>query len=363
MIVVIADDFTGAAELAGISLRYGLTVSICLHGEISTDADVLIISTDSRSLKKKEALKVTADAVRRIVQLKPVLIYKKIDSVLRGYVLDELKVQMELCGVNKAFIMPANPSLGRTIVAGKYFIDGKQINETGFVADPEFPVISSSVHKILDDDSIKVLKLTKELPANGIVVGEAKNENDINEWAKKLDNSWILAGAGDFYTALLNKRYQEQKLHKFHLLQPHLYVCGTSFKERKEFINEISEELNCVAYMGGRVDKKWINKTADIIKKNGKAVIAIKETTASALTLRTVMSKALREILKRKTVKEIFIEGGSTAAAILQELDIKKLLPVNELQRGVVRMKVNDLFITVKPGSYKIPEQIKRLYS
>jgi uncharacterized protein YgbK (DUF1537 family) len=115
--------------------------------------------------------------------------------------------------------------------------------------------------------------------------------------------------------------------------------------------------------MGGRVDKKWINKTADIIKKNGKAVIAIKETTASALTLRTVMSKAVREILKRKTVKEIFIEGGSTAAAILQELDIKKLLPVNELQRGVVRMKVNDLFITVKPGSYKIPEQIKRLYS
>jgi len=361
-IAVIADDFTGAAELAGISLRYGLTVSICLHGEISTEADVLIISTDSRSLKKKEALKVTADAVRKVVQLKPDLIYKKIDSVLRGYVLDELKVQMKLCGVNKAFIMPANPSLGRTIIAGKYFIDGKQINETGFVADPEFPVISSSVHKILDDDSIKVLKLTKELPANGIVVGEAKNENDINEWADKLDNGWVLAGAGDFYTALLNKRYQEKRLHKFHLLQPHLYVCGTSFKERKEFINEISEELNCVAYMGGKVDKLWINKTADIIKKNGKAVIAIKETTASALTLRTVMSKAVREILKRKTVKEIFIEGGSTAAAILQELNIKKLLPVNELQRGVVRMKVNDLFITVKPGSYKIPEQIKQLY-
>jgi uncharacterized protein YgbK (DUF1537 family) len=54
MIAVIADDFTGAAELAGISLRYGLTVSVCLHDEISTDADVLIISTDSRSLKKRK---------------------------------------------------------------------------------------------------------------------------------------------------------------------------------------------------------------------------------------------------------------------------------------------------------------------
>jgi uncharacterized protein YgbK (DUF1537 family) len=362
-IVVIADDFTGAAELAGISLRFGLTVSVCLHDEISTDADVLIISTDSRSLKKKEALKVTAGAVRRVVLLEPDLIYKKIDSVLRGYVLDELKVQMELCGLKKAFIVPANPSLGRTIIAGKYFIDGKQINETGFVADPEFPVISSSVNKILDDDSVKVLKHSEPLPSKGIVVGEAKNENDINEWADKLDNSWVLAGAGDFYTALLGMRYQKQKRHQFHLLQPHLYVCGTSFKERKQLINQISEELNCVAYMGGKIDQAWITKTAGMIKKNNKAVIAIKETSASPLTLRTVMSKAVREILKRKTVKEIFIEGGSTAAAILKELDIKKLLPVNELQRGVVRMKVNGLFITVKPGSYKIPEQIKELYS
>jgi D-threonate/D-erythronate kinase len=362
MIVVIADDFTGAAELAGISLRFGLTVSVCLHDEISTEADVLIISTDSRSLKKKGALKVTADAVRRVVQLKPDLIYKKIDSVLRGYVLDELKVQMELSGLNKVFIMPANPSLGRTIIAGKYFIDGKQIHETGFVADPEFPVTSSSINKILDDDSVKVQKHIEFLPASGIMVGEAKNENDIDEWAKKLDNSWMLAGAGDFYTALLSKRYQKQTFHEFQLMLPHLYVCGTSFKERKEFIKEISEELNCVSYMAGKVDQEWINKTVDIIKKKEKAVIAIKETVATALVLRTTMSKAVREILKRKAVKEIFIEGGSTAAAILHELDIKKLSPVNEMERGVVRMKVNDLFITVKPGSYNIPEQVRELY-
>ena len=362
MIAVIADDFTGAAELAGISLRYGLKVSVCLHDEMDEDADVLIISTDSRSLKKKEALKVTTNVVRKVVQLKPDLVYKKIDSVLRGYVLDELKVQMQLCGSNKAFIMPANPTLGRTIRNGEYFIDDKQLDETGFVADPEFPVKISSINKILADDSVKVLKQGEALPLEGIVVGEAKNEKDIQEWANKLDNDWVLAGAGDFYTALLNNRYKKQTLHEFQLVLPHLYVCGTSFKERKEFIKEIAEELKCVSYMAGKVDQAWVNRTVDIIKKNRKAVIAIKETAASALVLRTAMAKAVRQILKKKAVKEIFIEGGSTAAAIMHELDIKKLTPVNELQRGVVRMKVNDLFITVKPGSYKIPEQIRELY-
>ncbi|MEI9955948.1 MAG: nucleotide-binding domain containing protein [Ferruginibacter sp.] len=81
------------------------------------------------------------------------------------------------------------------------------------------------------------------------------------------------------------------------------------------------------------------------------------------MALRTTMAKAAKEIIERESVKEIFIEGGSTAAAVLQELSIKELLPVNELQRGVVRMKANDLFITVKPGSYQLPEEIKNLYS
>ena len=48
--------------------------------------------------------------------------------------------------------------------------------------------------------------------------------------------------------------------------------------------------------------------------------------------------------------------------AILEELKISKLTPVNELQRGVVRMKAIDLLITVKPGSYQLPEELLKHY-
>jgi uncharacterized protein YgbK (DUF1537 family) len=74
------------------------------------------------------------------------------------------------------------------------------------------------------------------------------------------------------------------------------------------------------------------------------------------------MAKAAKMIIEKENIKEVFIEGGSTAAAMLKELGIKKLAPVNELQRGVVRMKANNLFITVKPGSYELPAEIKDLY-
>jgi len=358
MIAVIADDFTGAAELAGISLRYGLKVELCVGKVEFKNADVLVVSTDSRSLKKNEAIKITEEILKKVLELKPKFIYKKIDSVLRGYVLEEAKVQMKLMSKSRAFIMPANPSLSRTIKNGEYFVDGVKITETGFAHDPEFPIKTDSVKEILDN-KVEVLRSNDELPGKGIVVGEVSKFDDYNYWADNVSGKTVLVGAGDFFTALLNKNYQPQQQKQFEMQSPHLYVCGTAFKERKEFI----KKLNCVSWLPEVVDKDWLKRTGDIVQKNHKVVIAIDKSADSALSLRTKMAKAVKEIVTREKIKEIFIEGGSTAASILQELKITILEPTNELSRGVVRMKAGNLFITVKPGSYELPDQIKRLYN
>ena len=358
MVAVIADDFTGAAELAGISLRYGLSVSVHLDNAVDANEDVVIISTDSRSMQKAAAIYCTADAVEAVLKFDPSFVYKKIDSVLRGYVIDEAKVQMELSEKNKAFICPANPSLQRTVSNGEYFINEKKITETDFINDPEFPVSSAKVTAMVNDETVHVLKHNDWLPVEGIVIGEAESNEDIKAWAAAIDENWMLVGAGDFYTALLEKKYQAKPQQKFQLQSPHLYVCGTAFEERKEFI----KKLDCCSYLPETIDEEWLQQTDSIIKEKGKAVIAIDESKQTALALRTAMAKAVAAIVAKENVKEIFIEGGSTAAAVLEELNIKKLIPVNELSRGVVRMKAGELFITVKPGSYQLPIEILDLY-
>jgi uncharacterized protein YgbK (DUF1537 family) len=186
------------------------------------------------------------------------------------------------------------------------------------VNDPEFPVTSSFVKKILGDDSIPVLKPTDLLPERGIVIGEAVSADDIKAWAGIIDSTWMLVGAGDFYTALLDKNYQPQHQQKPALQSPHLYVCGTAFNERKELIKQLSEESkNCVSYLPGTVDETWLKKTGNILKEQNKVIIAIDESTQPALSLRKIMANAVKEIISRGNIKEIFIEGGSTAAAIL----------------------------------------------
>ena len=99
MILVIADDFTGAAEMAGICLGYGLKVSLCLGSLTDCNAEVLVISTDSRSMKKEAALSVVERITLQALQMKPDFVYKKIDSVLRGFVSEELTLQLNIFGL------------------------------------------------------------------------------------------------------------------------------------------------------------------------------------------------------------------------------------------------------------------------
>ncbi|RXK58010.1 four-carbon acid sugar kinase family protein [Lacibacter luteus] len=373
MIAIIADDFTGAAELAGISLRYGLKVELCTADVAATDADVVIVSTDSRSLNKTAALEKTAEAVKQVLQLKPSLVYKKIDSVLRGYVLDELRVQMQLMQKSKAFILPANPSLNRTISNGMYYVEGTLISETGFASDPEFPVKSSLVKQILNKEA-EVRQHNNELPATGFIVGEATTDADVQAWAAKMNDEFVLAGAGDFYTALLEQRFELKQQEVFQLLQPFLYVCGTAYEKSINYIKEVSERSEVVLYVGkeistndGAVTEEWWQQCRNVLSKEQKAIIAVKKEEltehVSALTLRNNMAKLVKQVVEEQQIKELFIEGGSTATAILNELNITKLSPLQELTRGVVRMKANNLYITVKPGSYELSNEIKQLFS
>jgi uncharacterized protein YgbK (DUF1537 family) len=381
MIAVIADDFTGAAELAGIALRYGLKVGLYTKDIVDTGFDVIIVSTDSRSLNRNEAIAVTARIIQPLLQLTPSIIYKKTDSVLRGHVVDELRVQMELQGLRKTLYLPANPSLGRTISDGEYFVQGEEISKTGFATDPEFSIKSSLIVDMLRTEEVLVLKNKNTLPEHGIVVGEVSTKQDILQWLSKVDDSFLLAGAGDAFECLLEKLgHQAVEQKPLELLKPHLYVSGTAFNQSIAFIKNVDAKL--VHFLSAKVmigedDKEWFSEIASTIDQHQKDIIAIddaiaKELNSSALDLRATMAKAVKQVIEQTGVKEIFIEGGSTAAAILNELNIHDFVPVNQISRGVIRMKAikslsfgegwGEVFITVKPGSYQLPSEIIRLY-
>ena len=127
MIVAIADDITGAAEIAGIGLRYGLKTIVSPGTHFEHQPDLMVIYTNTRSMQQAAAVDQMKKLTSEARKLNPALFYKKTDSVLRGHVMAELEAQMKVMGCTKALLIPANPKMGRIITKGLYYVKDKPI--------------------------------------------------------------------------------------------------------------------------------------------------------------------------------------------------------------------------------------------
>ena len=87
MIGVLADDFTGAAEIGAIGRRYGLEAEVQTEFRRIEDADIVVLDTHTRSSSRAEAVETVGREMDGLCRGRVDWIYKKVDSVLRGHVL------------------------------------------------------------------------------------------------------------------------------------------------------------------------------------------------------------------------------------------------------------------------------------
>lgn len=382
MIAVIADDFTGAAEIAGVGLRYGLRVEIDSNHIKNPDADLLIIATDTRSKNKAEAYnevkRITNDLLKKNVDW----IYKKTDSVLRGNVLSELRAILEAMRKDKVLLVPSNPAYDRIIKNGIYYVDNQPVHLTGFADDPEYSHKSSNVIEMLGKSNKLsthlVSRENKKLP-EGISVADASTLDDLDFWSKRLTTDIIPAGAAGFFISILRtngyKTKNEGGNHEVKYGQNFLFICGSAFSHGRIAVEEarmkgarICEMPDDVFYYKKPFEthfKKWVEDTCNSFNDSTKVIVEINQPVIKehsfARRLRTETAKFVDEVIKNVRIDELFIDGGATAYAIAQRLKLDKFLPCQEIAPGVIRMKVErnpHLHVTIKPGSYSWPEEV-----
>jgi len=362
MIAVIADDLTGAAEIAGIALRNGFRVVMETKVHADVDTDVLVIATDSRSKTSKEAKSLIGKITRELVALKPELIFKKADSLLRGHIGDELDAQLAASGKKRTVLIPANPSLKRTIKDGVYYADNVPLVESQ-LADAYRKKISTSLVADLVGEKFKaaisVISVDEDFTGNKLIIGNAVSETDLEAWAKRIDADTIPAGSSGFFNAILKgrKAAEQQKIQKeFCVGKRMLYVCGSAFLVSKAHVKMALMNGKAVCYMPANIFcgenlklemNNWVNEITDAMKNNGIVIMAVdrllcKDRSETPVQIRTVMAAVIKKIMQSVTVDELLIEGGATASAIIEELDYTRFFPTNELAQGVIRMKVQE---------------------
>lgn len=366
---VIADDLTGAAEIAGVAHRLGCRVRLTTTVDaLRAEDEVVVLATDTRSMGREEALAYTEEVVRQLATLeRPDRLFKKTDSVLRGHVVAELEALWPL-GYCQAMLLPANPSKERLIVRRRYTIAGTPLHHTLFRHDPEFPAMTSDVVKLLGGGIPYITTRTRrvQLP-EGISIGEVASQEDLERHVARFDApETIWAGGADLFETLM---IRHGKAHQAHApfagmgSRRALIVLGSTarhnlFEEPFFARNRVAvSPMPDAVFEGGTTDA-WVAESLQLTGEADSLLLRIPQQIThdegKALQLRHQMAEVVTRLIAELRPEEVIIEGGATAYTILARLAWSDLRIADEIAPGVVRLRhaESGTHLTFKPGSY-----------
>lgn len=124
-VLILADDLTGAADCAAAFIGRAARVTMMLEGRRSMRRGVVAIDLDTRSRTEQAACRITRRAFRSRAAKRAAILFKKVDSTLRGHVAAELAAARAALGRERPVVFaPAFPAQGRTTRNGHLYLRG-----------------------------------------------------------------------------------------------------------------------------------------------------------------------------------------------------------------------------------------------
>ncbi|GLR66850.1 HPr kinase [Acidocella aquatica] len=153
----IADDYTGASDLANTLTRNGLrtvqTIGVPAAGLPLADVDAVVVSLKSRSIAAADAVASSRAAARWLrgqgaahVMFKICSTFDSTDAGNIGPVTLALQADG---GVESLLVTPAFPETGRTVYQGHLFVNGVPLNESPLKDHPLNPMRDSNLVRVL----------------------------------------------------------------------------------------------------------------------------------------------------------------------------------------------------------------------
>ncbi|SLN51415.1 3-oxo-tetronate kinase [Pseudooctadecabacter jejudonensis] len=166
----IADDFTGATDLAGLLARSGVRVSlrIGIPSEPPTDpAAFEVIALKSRTAPVTEAVAETRAALKWLQTAGAKRFFWKycstFDSTPEGNIGPVAEALMDDLGTDQTIYCPAFPENGRSIFMGNLFVGQQPLSESPMKDHPLTPMRDSNLMRLLGPQVTKATGLADRL--------------------------------------------------------------------------------------------------------------------------------------------------------------------------------------------------------
>lgn len=396
-VLVVADDFTGVndtvVQFAKLGLRSVTTLDLDKVCDLLNEYDVVGITTESRSMDKEKSYAILYKLGEKVKEsLNNTLVYKKIDSTLRGNIVPEIVGLIDALNPELVVFAPAFPKQGRTTKDGVHLVNGIPVEKTYFGRDLRTPVKSSfipsyfepifgtsyrhvNLNELRDKDVIKVVKGFK------ILSFDVENDLDLKSIVSlifSLDKKRIIwvgsAGLAEqlAYNTIIGSTVGKpiimavgsvNELAKTQIME-YLKVFPTKLVQIKisNLINNFIQEEERVK---GEV-RQALNFSQDIILTTSYSKEQIEEGIMLAKELGLDISQfgsvlaekfgllvcSILDFLKFESFCGLYMTGGDIAISIIKNLKLDSFKIVGEIEPGLPILKSGELLIVTKAGGF-----------
>ena len=403
-VALVADDLTGALDAAAPFAGRGLRVKVHRSPETLPAPDggaggpgapgrarsegtvrdgsgaVLAVNASTRHLAPSAARGVVEASGRRLLAWTPRLVFKKIDSTLRGPVPDAVAAAMEVFGRRSALVCPAFPAAGRVVRGGEVFVYGEPLRETEYVHDLRTPAPAESLEALFARiGAVRRMRPGESLPGRpggGIVIADAETEAHLARLAALVAEHAkdLLAVGSDGLAAGLASRFGTRA-------RPARIAAGAgrivlfalgsragTTAEQAARLLAANPGLPVVEAPAGRLDPSSVGRAAD---SSSAVVVRVPphprgDPGAVVRAFAAGVRRAVEDLGGPGRLAALVATGGDTAEAILDAFDVSVLDVLGEFRPGIPVSRAVPpggaaLTLVSKAGGFGTPELFAEL--
>ena len=400
----IADDFTGATDLANMLVRGGMRTvqTIGVPQQLpAVAADALVIALKSRTIPVAEAIEQSLQALRWLREqgcrqffFKYCSTFDSTDAGNIGQVTDALLQEL---GADFTIACPAFPENGRTIYRGYLFVADALLNESGMENHPLTPMTDPNLVRVLQRQTRSLGGLLRydtvakgaatvqqrigELRAAGVTmaIADAVSDRDLHVLGEACaDLQLITGGSGialglpeNFRRAgLLTAIGEAAQLPKVEGLS--VVLAGSASKATNAQVAVWKQArpafridplalargddvvAQALAFADGLIAEQAVLIYATATPEEVKAV----QQALGVARAGHLVEQALADIargLRARGVRRFVVAGGETSGAVVQALDVRALRIGPQIDPGVpatATLDAEPLALALKSGNF-----------
>jgi len=398
----IADDITGAADLAGAIVRSGLSTSLIFgvpsaNLRLSPDCEAVVIALKSRTASADESIELSVSAYKWLQAQGTSRVYIKycstFDSTPKGNIGPVSDALMASLGVAQVVHVPSYPANQRTVYMGHLFVGSSLLSESGMRNHPLTPMRDSNLVRVLaaqTPESIGLLTLPviqkgpecvehelANLKNSGIrhVIADTIDDADLDTLANGIGRHSLAAGGAAFGAALASSlAMQNDRPKPLQIAAPYggrAVIVGsaseTSTRQVKAFaqswpvyrlttdqIQATAQDIESImAWASPRLQRGPIMIAADTSKIGVEEASKKYGSEAAAAYIEQTMGR-IAICLAQANVRSLIVAGGETSGAVAQSLELVSVDVGPEICPGVpwVYAPEREMAIAFKSGNF-----------